>query len=222
MKNLKAFGIAVILFIFFVWLVLIATTKIVIPQKLDIGKSITTPNVVELELNEAKQKLRDAGFTFQDSLAIEWVTSPLYPDKTVITQTPVANKIVKNTNRIKLEVSTGGKQVVIPLVLEDNAINASSKIKQLGLEVIFVKKNYGIFDQNTVVKVEPEVGSKVLKGSTVILYIESEYEDEELKNDIIDKELSEDNELDTISSEVDPKNEPDIEDLSLEEILKNN
>ncbi len=222
MKNLKAFGISVILFIIFVWIVLLVTTKIVIPVKLDIGKSLITPNVVNMELSEAKQILRKAGFAFQDSLAIEWVTSPNYPDRTVISQTPVANKIVKNNNRVRLEVSTGGKQVNIPLVLEDNAINASSKIKQLGLEVVFVRKNYGLFEQNTVVKVEPEVGSKVLKGSKVILYIESEYEDQVLEDQVLENEKS-DNESSQISTEDKDSNEIEmIDHSSLEEILNNN
>lgn len=222
MKNLKAFGISVILFIIFVWIVLLVTTKIVIPAKLDIGKSLITPDVVNMELSEAKQILRKAGFAFQDSLAIEWVTSPNYPDRTVISQTPVANKIVKNNNRVRLEVSTGGKQVNIPLVLEDNAINASSKIKQLGLEVVFVRKNYGLFEQNTVVKVEPEVGSKVLKGSKVILYIESEYEDQVLEDQVLENEKS-DNESSQISTEDKDSNEIEmIDHSSLEEILNNN
>ncbi len=212
MKNLKAFGFALILFIIFVWIILVVTTKFVIPMKLDIGKSIKTPDIVNLELSVAKQKLREAGFSFQDSLAIIWVTSPKYPDRTVISQIPKANKIVKNTNRIKMEVSTGGKQVVIPLVLEENAINASSRLKQLGLDVKFVKKSYGLYDQNTVVKVEPGVGTKVLKGSQVTLFIESEIEDVVTERDSLG--LSTDPLIDNVKTKTD--------DSTLEEILNNN
>lgn len=218
MKNLKAFGIAVILFIIFVWIILMVTTKIVIPVKLDIGKSFSTPNVVELDLSLAKQKLSDSGFLVQDSLSIDWVTTPNYPDNTVIAQSPVAGKIVKNNSRIKLEVSTGGQQVIIPLVLEENAINASSRIKQLGLEVKFIKKTYGLYDQNIVVEVEPKVGTKVLKGSKVILYIESDVEDIIIEKDSLDvsgQDLNSQNEVQDI-------NLLQIDDYTLEEILENN
>jgi hypothetical protein len=218
MKNLKAFGIAVILFIIFVWMILIVTTKIVIPMKLDIGKSFTTPNVVELELSQAEKKLRDSGFVFQDSLAIEWVTTPNYPDRIVISQFPIAGKVVKNNSRIKLEVSTGGQQVVIPLVLEENAINASSKIKQLGLEVNFIKKKYGLYDQNVVVEVDPKVGSKVLKGSKVTLYIESEVEDLIIESDSLDVDNQE---FHSVNERLDENILP-IDDSTLEEILENN
>lgn len=218
MKNLKAFGIAVILFIMFVWIVLLVTTKIVIPMKLDIGKSIKTPNVVEMDLNLAKATLRDSGFVFQDSLAIKWVTTPNYPDKTVISQIPVAGKIVKNNNRIKLEVSTGGHQVVIPLVLEENAINASSKIKQLGLEVKLVKKTYGLYNQNIVVEVYPEVGTKVLKGSKVTIFVESEIEDVIIEID----SLNVNSEEEPLNSTTSDENLPEVDDLTLEEILRNN
>ncbi len=182
MRHLKAFAIAVILFIIFIIVVLLLTTKILIPVKLDIGKSLKVPNVVELDLTDAKNILKKSGFIVNDSLAIEWVKTPKYPDRTIISQFPKAGKIVKNNSRIKLEVSGGGQLVVVPLVIEDNAINASSKLKQIGLEVKFIKKNYGLYEQNTVVEVEPEVGTKLLKGSEVILFIESEFED--LESDI--------------------------------------
>jgi len=217
MKNLKAFGIALILFIIFVWAILVISTKIVIPMKLDIGESLKTPNVVGLKLSEAKQKLSEAGFVFPDSLAIEWVSSPHSPDSTVISQIPVAEKIVKNKKRIKLEVSSGGQLVNIPLVLEENAINASSMIKQMGLEVEFIKKNYGLYDQNTVVEVEPKVGSKVLKGSTVTLYIESEIENMIIDSDSLDVLDTEENS----ESDVSEEGLPMIEDLTLEELLQN-
>ena len=140
MKHIKAFGFALILFIIFVWIVLFIITKIIIPVKLDIGQSLVTPNVVELDLSEAKKLLRNKGFVIQDSLVIDWVKTPKFPDRTVISQFPAAGKIVKNKNRVKLEVSSGGQLVVIPLILEENAINASSKLKQIGLEVSYVKK----------------------------------------------------------------------------------
>lgn len=204
MKHLKALGVAIIFFVIFVSAILLVTTKIVIPLKLDIGKTITTPEVVGIELEVAKTKLKEAGFTLQDSLSITWVSSPNFADNTVISQIPREKKVVKKGSGIRLEVSSGGKLVVVPAVLEENAINASSKLKQLGLEVVFIKKNYGLYAQNSVVKVDPEIGSKVLKGSKVILYIESEVEDE-----VLDQEASDD--LDS---------EPNVEDRDLEEILE--
>lgn len=204
MKHLKALGVAIIFFVIFVSAILLVTTKIVIPLKLDIGKTITTPEVVGIELEVAKTKLKEAGFTLQDSLSITWVSSPNFADNTVISQIPREKKVVKKGSGIRLEVSSGGKIVVVPSVLEENAINASSKLKQLGLEVVFIKKNYGLYAQNSVVKVDPEIGSKVLKGSKVILYIESEVEDE-----VLDQEASDD--LDS---------EPNVEDRDLEEILE--
>lgn len=211
MKHLKALGVAIIFFVIFVSAILLVTTKIVIPLKLDIGKTITMPTVVGIDLEVAKSKLQEAGFTLQDSLSITWVSSPNYADNTVISQIPRGEKVVKKGSGIRLEVSSGGKIVVVPSILEENAINASSKLKQLGLEVVFIKKNYGLYAQNSVVKVDPGIGSKVLKGSKVILYIESEVE-----NEIFEVETSD--ELDSEEDESFP--EPNIEDRNLEEILE--
>jgi serine/threonine-protein kinase len=209
MKHLKAFAIAVLLFIIFISFVLVIATKIVIPVKLDIGKSLEVPKVIDLELSEAKKLLRESGFVLNDSLSIEWIKTPKYPDRTVISQFPKAGKLVKNKSRIKLEVSNGGQLVVIPLILEENAINASSRLKQLGLEVELVKKNYGLYDQNSVVEVEPEIGSKVLKGSLVKLYIESEIEDIE----VIADSLSESVTPDSLSMNNDSKEYTTIEEI---------
>lgn len=179
MRHLKALAIATILLIIFLSGVLILVTKIVIPAKLDIGKSLEVPDVTDMDLTLAKEKLISSGFVFEDSLSIEWIKTPKYPDRTVISQFPNAGKLVKNKNRIKLEVSSGGQLVVLPLVLEENAINASSRLKQLGLKVKIQKKNYGLYEQNSVVEVIPEVGSKILKGSEVVLIIESETVEED-------------------------------------------
>lgn len=210
MKHLKALGIAIIFFVIFITAILLVTTKVVIPAKLDIGKTITTPAVVGLDLEVAKSKLTQAGFTLQDSLSIVWVSSPKYADNTVISQLPLQDKVVKKSSSVKLEVSSGGQMVVIPSILEDNAFNASSKLKQLGLEVAFVRKNYGLYTQNSVVKVDPEIGTKILKGSRVVLYIESEYEDEVPELDFESIEVDEDESYP----------QTDVEDRDLEEILK--
>lgn len=218
MKKLQAFGISLILFIIFTWVIALLVTKIVIPAKLEIGKSIITPNVVELQLPDAKQLLIEAGFSLEDSLAIEWIATPNSPDLTVLSQAPKAGKIVKNANRIKLEVSTGGKQVVIPLVLGENAINASSKIKQMGLNVVFVKKNYGLYEQNTAVNVVPKVGSKVMKGSKVTIYVESVGTGSYSGNDTSYESRSDFNPFKEDSLKVTPKEE----ESTLEEILNDN
>jgi len=210
MKHLKALGIAIIFFVIFITAILLVTTKVVIPAKLDIGKTITTPAVVGLDLEVAKSKLTQAGFTLQDSLSIVWVSSPKYADNTVISQLPLQDKVVKKSSSVRLEVSSGGQIVVIPSILEDNAFNASSKLKQLGLEVAFVRKNYGLYTQNSVVKVDPEIGTKILKGSRVVLYIESEYEDEVPELDFGSIEVDEDESFP----------QTDVEDRDLEEILK--
>lgn len=211
MKHLKALGIAIIFFVIFITAVLLVTTKIVIPAKLNTGKTLVVPSVVGLDLEVAKGKLTQAGFTLRDYLSITWVSSPIYGDNVVISQLPLQDKVVKKDSSIRLEVSSGGQLVVIPPILEDNAINASSKLKQLGLEVAFIRKNYGLYTQNSVVKVDPEIGTKILKGSRVVLYIESEY----------DEDISEFETFKRIEiEEIDSSPESDIEDRDLEEILK--
>ncbi len=213
MRHIKAFAIAVLLFIIFVLVVLFITTKVIIPAKLDIGEKVKVPNVENQELSQAKKMLKESGFVINDSLAIEWIKTPKYADNTVISQYPNAGKLVKNRSRIKLEVSSGGQLVVIPLILQENAINASSRLKQIGLEVELIKKNYGLYEQNSVVEVVPEVGSKVLKGSSVKLYIESEIEDIE-ENGENQTSIDEDEEVNERTQ--------DKEYSTIEEILEDN
>ena len=76
-----------------------------------------------------------------------------------------------------------------------------------------LKKKYGLYAENTVVKVDPEVGSKVLKGSLITLYIESEVEDINVESDTLDSVIED-------SEDYENGQENDIE--TLEDILQNN
>lgn len=175
--------IAVIIFSIFILSVVLFTSGVVVPLMLNIGKSTKVPILVNMKIADAKKEIEKSGFLFNDSLSVERKFTVDYEEGIVLSQSPRGGKIVKKGDLIKVVVSLGTEQVIIPTVEENNYINASSKLKQMGFAVVLVKKKYGILPLNMVAKIEPESGTKVLKGSTVKLFIESDI-DEEYLDDI--------------------------------------
>lgn len=88
----------------------------------------------------------------------------------------------------------------------------------MGLNVVFVKKNYGLYEQNTAVNVVPKVGSKVMKGSKVTIYVESVGTGSYSGNDTSYESRSDFNPFKEDSLKVTPKEE----ESTLEEILNDN
>ena len=183
MRHVKAMIIAVIIFSIFILSVVLFTSGVVVPLMLNIGKSTKVPILVNMKIADAKKEIEKSGFLFNDSLSVERKFTVDYEEGIVLSQSPRGGKIVKKGDLIKVVVSLGTEQVIIPTVEENNYINASSKLKQMGFAVVLVKKKYGILPLNMVAKIEPESGTKVLKGSTVKLFIESDI-DEEYLDDI--------------------------------------
>ncbi len=180
MRHLKAFIIALVIFTVFILSVLTITSKIIIPHKLNIGASTEVPELVGLKLSKAKKLIEESGFHINDKTSIVWKYSPLYEKGTILEQKPLGKKKVKEGCEMELIVSLGSEKVVIPLVVEENYVNASSTLKQIGLEPVIIRKNYGTLALNKVSKIEPKSGTEVLKGSKVTLYVESDMDNEYL------------------------------------------
>ena len=186
MRHFKAFLYAVILFTVFILIVLGISTKLFIPSILNIGNSVKVPQLVGQDITIAKDIISQSGFTYNDTTSIIYKFNRNIPNGIILSQNPKGDKIVKRGGDIELVVSEGAEMVVIPSVVEQNYVNASSKLKQIGLEPIIINKCYGIYTINTVARIEPESGNKVLKGSRVKLYVESDIDNEYLAEELAD------------------------------------
>lgn len=171
-KHIKSFLTAIIIFLVFIIGVVFVASKMIIPQMLNIGDTISTPNIEGMSYQNAKDTLLAVGFDFDEEKSVKWVNTADYSADQVITQIPRAGKIVKRGSFIKIEASLGAQMVVIPSIIEVNVINALSQLKQVNLKAEIIKeKTDELYVINDVFKVEPQCGQRVEKNSVVTLFI---------------------------------------------------
>lgn len=98
------------------------------------GKSITVPNVIGMELNEAQQLMES------NKLSIKVIDSskydPNFPQFAILDQSPKALKAVKAKRKIYVSINPSGyAKVSIPDIIQITKRNAISKLNAVGLQI---------------------------------------------------------------------------------------
>ncbi|MDO9408898.1 Stk1 family PASTA domain-containing Ser/Thr kinase [Patulibacter sp.] len=137
-------------------------------------RSATVPSVEGLSLSDARQKLREAGFTeFQDSR----IASETIAVDRVIGTAPAANTTARTGDRIVIQVSQGPttgttttttapEQVTVPNLDGMTRSRAEAALKAVGLTATFTEQESDE-DEGTVIAQQPGSRSEVDKGSNV-------------------------------------------------------
>ncbi len=142
--------------------------------QLDEGQTVTlsissgrlaVPDVTALPLQQAQQRLADAGFQSE----VKRVASSR-PKDVVVEQSPVAGVAAARGTTVKLSVSSGAKPVVVPQVVGQTQGSAVNALTGVGLKAVLQNvpsaKPAGI-----VVAQKPAAGKEVDKGSKVTLNV---------------------------------------------------
>jgi eukaryotic-like serine/threonine-protein kinase len=125
------------------------------------------PKVVGLEQKDAQSKLSAVGLKF----TIAHKTSDTFPKGVVAAQDPDPDVLVNPaTDTVNVTVSDGKDQVTIPVVKGKDVNDADSMLSDLGLKVERESDKDANGALNTVVRVDPDEGRTVDKGSKVTLY----------------------------------------------------
>lgn len=144
--------------------------SVIMPWYTRLGDEYELPDVTEKPLEEAKEILDENGFIpiVQDS-----VYHAFYPPGTVTRQNPASYSTVKRGRRVYLVVSAGAKPVYMPNLIAETLTNAELKLREVGLRVGSVFRDYstqypyrGVVTQQSV-----PPGEKVLANTPVNLTI---------------------------------------------------
>ena len=137
-----------------------------VPVVLSSGKveESTIPDVSGMEEDDAKQKLKDAGFKKTDS-AYTYDTS--VPEGTVIeTNPPIGSKASSDTT-ITVKVSKGSESVSVPNLVGLTKDAAAAKLADLGLKGNATSTYSDSVPEGQVISQNPYYGTKVESGSSV-------------------------------------------------------
>ena len=127
-----------------------------------------------MEEDEAKQKLKDAGFKNVDS-AYEY--NGTVPEGEVFETDPAIGSKATADTKITVKVSKGTEMVVVPSIVGLTDQEAQAKLSSIGLKGAPTSSNSATVPAGQVISQNPYAGNKVETG-TVISYVVSKGQEE--------------------------------------------
>jgi serine/threonine-protein kinase len=130
---------------------------------------VRVPDVTGETLDDAQSRLADAGFEYR---VFQETSDSVDPGKVTRTDPP-AGSLADKGSAVKLYVSAGKEQVVIPDVSGQDQVEASNALGAKSLTVEKVSQASDTVDAGKVIGTNPAAGSSVPKGSKIQLIVSS-------------------------------------------------
>ncbi|HUK93566.1 MAG TPA: PASTA domain-containing protein, partial [Gaiellaceae bacterium] len=137
-----------------------AYTKI--QDQLNSNKPVPVPNVIDLRVELAKNRLIEHGFVPKVKLSFD----NSVPKGVVFDQNPLAGSKLAKNSPVQITVSNGPPQVAVPNVIGKTRDDAVGTLTNAGLTFIVVS-HHSSKPPDTVTGQFPHAGTKVKKGSKV-------------------------------------------------------
>ena len=160
-KLLKPTIITVMIFV----AVILLFDDIVMPWYVQKGKTTKVPDAIGLSLEQAKQKIKEAGL---DPKEAEYKNDKRYKVGTVIMQNPVAESEVKLDRGVYLTISGGEELVDVPNLRGKSVREAIFNLEKYNLRLgtITYEPSEEIF-ANTIIRQDILPGAKIRGGSLI-------------------------------------------------------
>ncbi|HEV8624865.1 MAG TPA: Stk1 family PASTA domain-containing Ser/Thr kinase [Acidimicrobiia bacterium] len=130
---------------------------------------VRVPDVAGETLDDAQSRLSDAGFEYR----VVQETSDSVDAGKVTRTDPAAGSLAEKGSEVKLYVSAGKEQVVIPDVSGQDQVDASNALGAKSLTVEKVSQPSDTVDSGKVIGTNPAAGQSVPKGSKIQLIVSS-------------------------------------------------
>ena len=152
-------------------LIVIVMTLVFLIPKITKVKEIKVPDVTGLSVEEAENKLIEAGFSISEEQRNE--ASSTIKEGNVTKTDPPKGKIRKKGASITVFVSTGENAYILEDLTGKNYIEEKAILEKMYNLFVEVEKieDKGNHKSDEILKTEPAAGAKLVEGDTVILYI---------------------------------------------------
>ena len=169
-KRKKENKILLFLAIMFTALIVIVTTLVFLIPKLTEVKEIIVPDVSNLSVAEAENKLKDLGFTISEEQ--KTISSSDIAEGNVVKTSPETGAKRKQGASITLYVSSGENAYVVEDLTGKNYLEIKGVLEKMyGLQVIVENIEDKNRNADEIVKTEPGVGERLKSGDTIKIYI---------------------------------------------------
>jgi serine/threonine-protein kinase len=138
---------------------------IIMPWYVQKGKTTKVPDVIGLRLDDAKQKIKEAGL---DPKEADYKNDKRYNVGTVTMQNPIAESEVKYDRGVYLTISGGEELVDMPNLRGKSVREAVFNLEKYNLKLgsISYEPSEDIF-ANTIIRQEIQPGAKIRGGSLI-------------------------------------------------------
>lgn len=137
------------------------------------SKNLTVPDFVDMNYTE-EIATNDEYAAFLEYIETEFVTDTDVADGTVIGQEPEAGTKVSEGDKIVLEIASGGAKIEVPDVYGYDLATAQSTLRSNGFVTAIEYDTESDEELGHIVKTSPERGESAPSGSTVVIYVAAE------------------------------------------------
>ena len=151
---------------------LILMDKVVMPQIVGHGNVVVVPDVVEVSVEEAEHLLEESDLLLVKESEI---FDPVVPEEYIISQKPRAYSKVKRGRRIRVVVSKGSEQLIVPDVTRGISLRqAEIELKSSGFELGYVAYQFSDdIHKGVVISQSPPPNGSAPRGSLINVTVSS-------------------------------------------------
>lgn len=152
--------------------VLVMVLAIIVLPKITESEEVRVPDVYGMEISEAEDMIKDAGFSVQT----EKRSSDDVDENLVIETDPEKNRYVKKGSAITIYYSSGSKKIEVDDYVGQNVYEVKARLELDGIEVIIEEKE--VTDSSSyegkeqlIIDQSVSAGEKLSSGERITLYI---------------------------------------------------
>lgn len=143
--------------------------SILMPAIIGSGKAFPIPNVVGLTAEDGKHLAEENGFRFK--IVRDEFSTTILPNR-IMSQIPKAGSFAKKGRTIRVVISKGIMQTIVPNVVGLQLRQAQMDIEAAKLLVDSIEQQYNdTIEAGRILAISPEVGETVAIGTRVVLIV---------------------------------------------------
>ncbi len=167
LKESKIFKITIAVLALIIFTVIM--DRLVMPWYVDLGEEVEMPDIVEMNINEAKNMLQKKGFRV---IIADSVFDANYSAGQVVEQMPIAYSTVKIGRNVYLTVSNGERPIIMPNLFGISPRDAELKLKALSLKLNTILYSYSdLYPEGVVVSQSFPQGQEVRKNTAITITV---------------------------------------------------
>ncbi len=149
-------------------------TFVIYPPAEALGEAVEVPDVVGLQVDEARERLRNAGLSVAETVPVPDADEN---EGSIVAQSPLAGQALRPGAGLRLAVSAGAPRLRVPNLLGFEEVAAVAILERAGFHV---ESSRQIAEEpaGRVARVQPAPGSELAIPATVLLVISTGPPDE--------------------------------------------